>query len=120
MDRIIITDLCARCVLGVYEEERREKHDVVVSIVLTADLRVAGRTDRIEDAPDYREIKKRVLHLIELSHFYLAEALAEAIAAECLENKKILEVRVRVEKPSALRFAKSVGVEITRTREDVP
>ena len=118
MDRIEITGLCARCILGVGEEERREKQDVVINIRLTADLKKAGATDRLEDAPNYRDIKKQVLQRVENSQYHLAEALAEAIAAVCLQNEKVLEARVRVEKPAALRFAKSVAVEITRTRKE--
>jgi FolB domain-containing protein len=117
-DRILIKDLAARCLIGVDEEERREKQDVLVSLVLEADLSRAGRSDRFEDAVDYRELKKRVLRLVEDSRFALVEALAEAVARTCLADPKVERVHVRVEKPSALRFARTVGVEITRTRDD--
>ncbi len=117
MDRILISDLLARCILGVREEERREKQDVVINLVLSTDLRKAGASDRFEDAVDYRAIKKRVLELVENSHFYLVEALAEAVAGICLEHPAVSQAQVRVEKPTALRFARSVGVEITRERK---
>jgi dihydroneopterin aldolase/D-erythro-7,8-dihydroneopterin triphosphate epimerase len=54
--------------------------------------------------------------MVEGSRFHLAEALAERIADICLENEAVQQVQVTVEKPSALRFARSVGVEITRDR----
>jgi FolB domain-containing protein len=54
--------------------------------------------------------------MVETSQFFLVEALAEKIAAICLEHPSVEEARVRVEKPTALRFARSVGVEITRGR----
>lgn len=116
-DRILICDLVGRCVLGVGEEERREKQEVVINIALHADLRPAARSDRLEDAVDYRAVKKRVLALVEDSSYRLVEALAEAIAASCLETPGVRCALVRVEKPGALRFARSVGVEITRQRE---
>ena len=116
MDRIVISDLTARCIIGVSDEERREKQEVVITISLYADLRTAGQTDRFADAVDYRAVKKRVLALVEGSEYYLVEALAEAIAAACLEQRAVQQAMVRVEKPSALRFARSVGVEITRGR----
>ena len=117
MDRILITDLSARCIIGVNPDERREKQDVLVNLAIYADLRMAGQTDRLEDALDYRAIKKQVLALVEESHYYLVEALAEAIARACLADPAVLRVDVRVEKPSALRFARSVGVAITRERQ---
>ncbi len=117
MDRILISDLRARCILGVSDEERREKQDVVINLSLYADLRSAARSDRFEDTVDYRAIKKRVLSLVEASRCFLVEALAEAVADACLQTPGVARVQVRVEKPSALRFARSVGVEITRERE---
>jgi FolB domain-containing protein len=117
VDRILISDLTARCIIGVNDDERREKQDVVINISLRADLRKAGQTDKFADTVDYRAIKKRVLALVEDSQFYLVEALAEAIAAACLEQRAVQQVTVTVEKPSALRFARNVGVEITRGRE---
>ena len=117
MDRIIITDLCARCIVGVNEDERREKQDVTINLSIYADFRTPGRTDRFEDATDYRAIKKRVLDLVEHSSYFLLEALAEAIANVCLATPSVVKVQVRVDKPSALRFARSVGIEILRERE---
>ena len=120
MDRIVIRDLRARCVLGLSEEERREKQDVVVQLVLFADLRRAGHSDQVADTVDYRALKKRVLALVEGSHFNLVEALAEAIAGACLEEPRVARVRVQVDKPGALRFSRTVGVRIVRQREAQP
>ncbi len=119
MDRILITDLSARCIIGVNDEERREKQDVTINVVIFAELLEAGKSDRFEDTVDYRAIKKQILAMVEDSGFHLIEALADAVAQICLRNPKVAEVQVRVEKPSALRFARSVGVEINRRQEDV-
>ncbi len=116
MDRILISDLLVRCVIGVRDEERREKQDVVINVAISTDLGRAGTSDRIEDAIDYRSIKKRIMAMAEDSRYYLVEALAEAVARICLDHPAAAEATVRVEKPSALRFARSVGVEITRRR----
>jgi dihydroneopterin aldolase/D-erythro-7,8-dihydroneopterin triphosphate epimerase len=116
MDKILIKDLLARCIIGVSEDERRDKQDVVINIVLWADLGKAIESDRIEDSVDYSKIKKHVLQFVEGSHFRLIETLAERLAAICLEDQYVKRAQVMVEKPSALRFARSVGVEITRER----
>lgn len=117
MDRILISDLLARCIIGVNEEERRERQDVLINLAVYADLGKACRSDRFEDTVDYRALKKRVLSLAENSEYYLAEALAEGIAMICLEHPLVAKVSVRVEKPGALRFARSAGVEIVRERQ---
>ena len=114
MDRILITDLAVRCIIGVNEEERREKQDVLINIEIGADLSVPCRSDRFEDTVDYRAIKKEVVAMAESSRYRLVEALAEAIASICLAQNDVIRVKVRVEKPGALRFARSAGVEIVR------
>lgn len=116
VDSILIRDLLVRCIVGINDDERREKQDVVVNLTLTADLSAAGRSDRLEDSVDYRALKKGVVALAEASSFYLVEALAEHIADYCLGSPRVQGVTVTVEKPSALRFARSVGVEIHRER----
>lgn len=118
LDRIHIRDLTFRCIIGIFPEERRQKQDVVVNITLCADLRQAGQTDHIDDTVDYKRIKKQVLAMGEGSSYYLVERLAERIAEICLAEPRVVAARVLVEKPSALRFARTVGVEIERGKGD--
>ena len=113
-DTIFIRDLQLRFVIGVGAEERREKQDLLVNLELVVDLGKAGKSDRIADTVNYRDLKKRILHLAEHSRYQLVEALAERIAAVCLSDDRITRVNVSVEKPSALRFARTVGVKIER------
>jgi dihydroneopterin aldolase/D-erythro-7,8-dihydroneopterin triphosphate epimerase len=112
----LIKDLLARCILGLTAEERRDRQDVLINIALSLDLAAAGKTDRVEDSVDYKVIKKHVLAIAEGSQYRLAEALAERIAAACLDESRVQQVKVTVEKPAALRFARSVAVEIVRRR----
>ena len=116
MDRVLISDLSARCIIGVNEHERREKQDVLINLTIYTDMRAAAHSDRIEDAVDYRELRTRVVEMVEESQFYLLEALAQAIADVCLDQKGVSKVTARVDKPGALHFARSVAVEIERER----
>ncbi|MGC4122243.1 MAG: dihydroneopterin aldolase [Myxococcales bacterium] len=116
MDRILIKDLLARCIIGANESERHDKQNVIVNLVLWTDLSKGGKSDRIADTLDYRSVRNAVMDMVESSKFFLIEALAERIAEVCLVEPKVHKVQVTVEKPSALRFGKSVGVEIERER----
>ncbi|MCE7734761.1 MAG: dihydroneopterin aldolase [Candidatus Heimdallarchaeota archaeon] len=116
-DKIIIKDLLLRGIIGINEWERNVKQDILVNIVLTIDLTNAGKTDSVDDTLNYRSLNKELIQLVENSSFYLVEKLATSIADLCLTNQRVDSVRVRVEKPMALRFAKSVGVEIERGRK---
>lgn len=114
LDRIHIRDLAARCIVGINPDERVNKQDIVINLTLYADLRKAGQSDRLADTVDYKAVKRKVLALVEGSSFLLLERLAEAIAEACLAQPGVRRVRVLVEKPAALRFARTVGVEIVR------
>ena len=119
-DKILIKDLLLRTIIGINDEERRAKQDVLVNITLYADTRAAGQSDDIADAVNYRTLTKRVIAWVEASSVYLVEHMVAAIADICLEDPRVQAVDVRVEKPGALRFARSVGVEIHRERAEQP
>ena len=120
-DEIRIDGLHLRTIIGINGEERHDRQDVLVSLVLGVDTTKAGRTDNIDDAPvNYRTLAKRVIALVEGSSFYLLERLATAIADLCLEEPGVARVRVSAEKPGALRFARSVAVVIERERAGGP
>ncbi len=114
LDRIHIRDLLARCIVGIYPEERENLQEVHLNITMHADLRAAGASDNINDTVNYKDIKKRLLTMVEQSNFFLIERIAEESARICLEDPRVKRVDVTVDKPGALRFARSVAVEITR------
>ena len=118
MDHIYIRDLALRCIIGIYPEEREKKQDIVINVAMDCDLRRAGETDRIEDAVDYKVIKLKIAEMVEASSFNLIETLADRVAAICLADPRLRRVKVTVDKPGALRFARSVAVEVTREARD--
>ncbi len=120
LDRIHISDLLLRCIVGIRAWERRERQNVHISVVLHADLSKAAASDAIADTVDYVTIKKKIIALVEGSSYYLIEALAEAVAGVCLEDERVARVDVTLEKPGALRYARAVAIEITRFRSPEP
>jgi FolB domain-containing protein len=116
-DRIEIKDLLVRGILGVNDWERQQEQDILINLTLYADLSLAGASDLLEDTVNYRTLTKQVIAHVQTSQRYTVEALAEDIARISLEQPRVRRVRVRVEKPGALRFARSVGVVIERSAE---
>ncbi len=114
MDKIYIDDLLLRCVIGAFDWERKIKQDIIVNLVLSTDIRQAARTDSLGDTVNYKEIRDKIVAFTEASDFHLLESLAEAIAGLCLETAGVQAVKVRVDKPGALRFSRRVAVEIER------
>ena len=119
MDKIFVKDLLVRGIIGINPEERIKLQDILINLVLYADTRAAAQTDDIEKAVNYKSITKRIIQHVEDSSDYLVEKLVNDIARIVLtEFEGVERVQVRVEKPGALRFARSVGIEIERTVAD--
>jgi len=116
MDKVIIKDLSARGVIGVNEWERKIHQEILINLIAFTDTRAAGESDDISDCVDYKALSKKVLAHAETAATLTVEALANSIARLCLEDPKIQRILVRVEKPGAVRFSRSVGVEIERGR----
>jgi FolB domain-containing protein len=118
MDQVIIRDLVVRAIIGINDWEREKLQEILINIVLISDLRKAGESDDIADCVNYRTVTKKIMTHTETAQRFTVEALASDIAEICLMEPGVEEVRVRVEKPGAVRFANSVGVEIVRTQKD--
>lgn len=120
LDRIIIRDLLVRGIVGIKPEERENRQDILVNITLWADTRPAAASDDIADAVNYRTVAKALIAHIEQSAPWLVERLADDLARICFQqDSRVQAVELTVEKPGALRFARSVGLTIYRQRQEV-
>ena len=117
-DKILIRDLLVRGIIGLNDWEREKKQDILVNLVLHVDVHAAAVSDDIGDSLNYRSLTKAIVAHVETSSRFLVEALATDLARIAILDFGANSVTVRVEKPGALRFAQSVGVEIERSRAD--
>ena len=118
MDKIVIKDLLLRGILGLNPEERIKKQDILVNIVLYHDITAAGEVDDVSLSVNYKTITKHVIKRIEEGNDLTVEKLVLDLARTIIVDFGVERVQVRVEKPTALRFAASVGIEIERSRAD--
>lgn len=118
MDKVFIKDLLVRGVIGISEKERSAPQDIVINVVMYTDTSRGAQTDDIEHCTNYRTAAKAIIAHVEKTSRFTVEALSGDIAGICLELPGVEKVKVRVEKPGAVRFSKSVGVEIVRCKKD--
>ncbi|MBN1780251.1 dihydroneopterin aldolase [bacterium] len=115
--KIKIKNLRLRTIVGIYAWERKETQDVIINITIEFDGSGAAQTDNVRNTVDYKALKKRIVSEVESSRFKLLEKLADHVLRIILEDKKVLSARVEVDKPHALRFADSVSVTCTGSRQ---
>lgn len=120
LDRIHIRDLVVSGILGINPDERIHRQDILVNATLWADTRDAAASDDIDDAVNYRTITKQLIAFIERGKPMLVERLVAELVEICFDaDERVAAVEMTVEKPGALRHARSVGITIYRTRNGV-
>lgn len=120
LDRIDIYDLRVPGIIGIKPDERLIKQDVLVNATLWVDTRRAAASDDIDDAVNYRSVAKAMIAHIESGEPMLVERLVAELTAICFEeSEQVVEAQVSVEKPGALRHARSVGITVRRRRSEM-
>jgi dihydroneopterin aldolase len=114
MDIIFLDELKVDTIIGIWDWERRIRQTVIIDLEMSADIAKAAATDDVADTLNYKSVAKRVQTFVADSSFQLVETLAERIAAIIREEFEVAWVKVRVNKPGAIRGSKAVGVLIER------
>jgi dihydroneopterin aldolase len=114
MDKIFLSELKVDAIIGIWEWERRIRQTVVIDLEMSADIARAAATDEIADTLNYKAVAKRIQDFVAGSDFQLVETLAERIAAIVRDEFSVAWVKVRVNKPGAIRGSREVGVLIER------
>jgi dihydroneopterin aldolase len=117
MDRIELHGMSFQGRHGVRPEEREQPQEFKVDIDIEAELADAGRTDRLEDTIDYRQLRTAAREVIEGDSRKLLESLAGAIAERIVGLPRVEAVWVRVAKrPASMQPIEAAAVRIYRTR----
>ena len=113
---IRITNLKLRTIIGIQDWERKKKQSVVINITFHFDASKSNKTDNIGDTIDYKTLTKDIIKVVEASKFNLLEKLCKAVLDLVMQDKRVKEAHIRIDKPGALRFAESVSVELVGHR----
>jgi dihydroneopterin aldolase len=115
-DTIFLSELRVDTVIGIWDWERKIRQTISIDLEMGTDIARAAKSDAIEDTLNYKKVAKRIQQFVADSEFQLVETLAEHIAQIILAEFEVPWVRVRVNKPGAIRGARDVGVLIRRSR----
>jgi dihydroneopterin aldolase len=118
MDKIIISNLLTAGIIGVDHPERDQPQSILINLTLYLDTHKAGKSDNILDTVNYAIVSKAIKEEVSTSQFFTIEALSEHLADYILSAFSVKFVKLKVEKPNAIKSAQSVGVEIVRSKND--
>lgn len=116
---VFIRDLTVPCSIGIHHHEKNAPQRVRINLDLAVSEGEAPLNDEIDNVICYERMADGIQEIIARGHVNLVETLAENIAQMCLQDRRVMSARVRVEKLDILEGAESVGVEIERFNSEV-
>jgi 7,8-dihydroneopterin aldolase/epimerase/oxygenase len=99
--------------IGVYDHEKGRLQTLIVDVEL--DLGAVPVRD-LSDTLDYDGVARIVRGLAAGEHIELVETFAERVALACLDDLRVLAVRVKVDKPGAIAGAQAAGCAVSYAR----
>ena len=122
MTVIRVKDLSLRTFIGFKPHEKKHKQDVLIQLEVEVETSMVEHNDdfQAEGFYDYRSMTKSVIKLVEESRLDLLEALTRKVLDEIMSNPLVKKARVEIEKPHALRYSRTVSVEMSSERSDAP
>lgn len=112
-DKIFVRDFVLPVQIGAYSFEHGHTQKVRFDVIADV-LRVTNAPEDMRHVFSYDIIMDGIRTIVARGHVQLSEALAEQVAATVLEDPRVMQVTVRVEKLEL--GAGGVGVEIERKR----
>ncbi|MCC2604965.1 dihydroneopterin aldolase [Planctobacterium marinum] len=118
MDKIIINGLEIDTIIGVYNWERQNSQKVILNLTLLTELNSAMKSDQVKDTIDYAAVVERIEKLSDSHHPELVEKFADLIFADLFSAFPLAEIQLEILKPDILKQVQSVGIAVTRKKDD--
>ena len=115
---VFIKDFIIQEIIGIHEHEKTEKQKIKFNIVVNVNQNTVPDEKNIKSIVDYEKITNKLENLVKNKKYNFLESLAEDSFKEIFEDKRINSVKIKIEKPDAIKNADSVGVEVFKNRSD--
>jgi dihydroneopterin aldolase len=115
-DRVALRGISGFGHHGVFPAERLNGQRFLVDVTCTLDLAPAATSDDLTQTVDYGQLAKAIVADVERDPLNLIEALADRIAATCLNVPRVAAVEVTVHKPDVVMPVEVADVAVTLTR----
>ena len=115
---VLIKNFIIQEIIGIHEHEKIKKQKIKFNIVIDVDNNVLPNEKDIKSIVDYENITNNLKNLVKNKKYNFLESLVEDSFKEIFEDKRINSVKIKIEKPEAIKNAETVGVEVFKSRED--
>ena len=115
---VFIKDFVIEEIIGIHAHEKTKKQKIKFNIVIEVNQHTVPDEQNIKSIVDYEKITLKLENLAKTKKYNFLESLAEDSFKEIFEDKRINSVKIKIEKPEAIKNAESVGVEVFKNRRD--
>ena len=115
---VFIKDFIIEEIIGIHEHEKIKKQKIKFNIIVDVDQNTIPNEKDIKSIIDYEKITNKLENLVKNKKYSFLESLAEDSFKEIFDDRRINSVKIKIEKPDAIKNAGSVGVEVFKTRKD--
>ena len=115
---VFIKNFVIEEIIGIHKHEKIKKQKIIFNIILDVNQNSLPYEKDIKSIVDYEKITIKLENLTKNKKYNFLESLAEDSFKEIFEDKRINSVTIKIEKPEAIKNAKSVGVEVFKSRSD--
>ena len=115
---IFIKDFIIHEIIGIHDYEKAKKQKIKFNIVIDVNQNTLPNEKDLRSIINYEKITKKLKNLVKNKKYNFLESLAEDSFVEIFKDKRINSVKIKIEKPDAIKNASSAGVEIFKSRSD--
>ena len=115
--KVLIKDLVFNTSIGIHGFEKKQKQQIKFNIEIDISSSLKPSNTNLNTIVNYEDVISSVKILTQKKHYDLLEMLAEDILLNLFENKNIIRVKLKIEKPEIIKDTTSVGIEITKKRK---
>ena len=115
---VLIKDFVINEIIGVHDFEKINKQKIIFNIVININQNTLPDESDISSIVDYEKITNKLENLTKNKNYNFLESLVEDSFIEIFKDKRISSIKIKIEKPDAIKNAKSVGVEVFKSRSD--
>ena len=114
--KVIIKNLIMNIFIGIHNFEKKKKQRVRLNLEILLNPGVKPNNKDLTTILNYEEVINRIKLLTKKQHHNLLEDLAENIFKIIFCEKKVLKVKLKLEKLDIIKNSDSVGIEIQKSR----
>ena len=114
---IKIKNLRLKTILGVYEWEKDIQREIIINAIIQADINLSAKSDDIADTIDYDKIVTLMKNVVSSKHYNLIEKMVADILDIIMEDKRIKNCQVEIDKIGAVEDLESFSVTDFRERK---